>query len=149
MDAYYAQKEGGKFYYSKAALADMLNISERTVERLVQKGILRPEAERRERKQIFELTANIPQYNEYLRDQAARSKGGTLSEEARAEAERWDTKYKAAQAQIQSLKVDELMGKVHRSEDIEHFTMEMMYSLRGMMLALPGRRRRLSPLRQV
>ena len=34
---------------------------------------------------------------------------------------------------------DELRGKMHRSEDVEAMTSDLVFSIRAMMLALPGR----------
>lgn len=37
------------------------------------------------------------------------------------------------------LEANELKGKMHRSEDVEAITQDMVYAIRGALIALPGR----------
>ena len=46
---------------------------------------------------------------------------------------------KVARAQIAKAEADELQGKMHRSEDVAAMTTDLMYAIRGAMMALPGR----------
>ena len=57
-------------------------------------------------------------------------------EEAKSAAE---VTMKVARAQIAKAEADELQGKMHRSEDVAAMTTDLMYAIRGAMMALPGR----------
>lgn len=46
---------------------------------------------------------------------------------------------KKAKAIIEDLNAQELQGKMHRSEDVADMTADLIYSIRGMLMALPGR----------
>lgn len=50
-----------------------------------------------------------------------------------------DVTMKASKAQIAKLEMQELLGKMHRSEDVAAMTEELIYAIRGMLVALPGR----------
>lgn len=47
--------------------------------------------------------------------------------------------YKAAKASIASMEAKERAGKMHRSEDVAAMTEDLIYAIRGALLALPGR----------
>ena len=57
-------------------------------------------------------------------------------EEAKSAAE---VTMKVARAQIAKAEADELQGKMHRSEDVAAMTTDLIYAIRGAMMALPGR----------
>ena len=40
---------------------------------------------------------------------------------------------------LQKMEVEELKGKLHRSEDVEGFTEDLIYTIRDALLSLPGR----------
>lgn len=46
---------------------------------------------------------------------------------------------KHSKAQIAKLEADELRGRMHRSEDVEALTADLIYTVRSSLLALPGR----------
>ena len=46
---------------------------------------------------------------------------------------------KASKATIAKLEAEELKGKMHRSEDVAAMTTDLIYAIRGAMMALPGR----------
>lgn len=46
---------------------------------------------------------------------------------------------KASKAQIAKLEMQELQGKMHRSEDVAALTEDLIYTVRGTLMALPGR----------
>ena len=46
---------------------------------------------------------------------------------------------KASKAQIAKMEADELRGKMHRSEDVAAMTEDLIYTVRGSLMALPGR----------
>lgn len=46
---------------------------------------------------------------------------------------------KASKAAVAKLEAEELQGKVHRSEDVEEITSDMIFTIRSALNALPGR----------
>ena len=46
---------------------------------------------------------------------------------------------KHSKAKIAKLEAEELEGKMHRSEDVEAMTADLLYAVRGALIALPGR----------
>lgn len=57
-------------------------------------------------------------------------------EEARAAA---DVSIKMSKASILKFEADELAGKMHRAEDVEQMTEQLIYTIRNAMVALPSR----------
>lgn len=50
-----------------------------------------------------------------------------------------DVKYREQKAEIMRLEAEELKGRMHRSEDVEALTSDLIYVVRSTMLALVGR----------
>lgn len=50
-----------------------------------------------------------------------------------------EVRFKKAKATMASLQADELQGKMHRSEDVCAMTEDLIFAIRGALLALPGR----------
>ena len=50
-----------------------------------------------------------------------------------------DARLKAAKADMEELKAKELKGQMHRSEDVQAITEDMIYTIRSGLMALPGR----------
>ena len=125
-----------EYLVPKKILAAMLNISERTFERLISKGILVPVDEPRQGvRRLFNVRENLSNFTEYMKERHERKE----PTEAELESAYWDMEYKKARAKIKELEAQELRGEVHRAEDITHFTEEAVYSVRGMMMTIPGR----------
>ncbi|MCL2046117.1 MAG: hypothetical protein FWG88_07005 [Oscillospiraceae bacterium] len=124
---------------TKKEIAEIFNVSQRTIERLVQENVLIPESATRGKPQKFEVHESVKRYTSYLHDKGAA--GQKDAETQRMEKERLtaDLRYKEGRATITELEAQELQGKMHRSEDVAAFTEDLVYTIRGMMLALPGR----------
>ena len=88
--------------------------------------------------QMYDDTATMLAYINLLEARAKEAAEKALSPEfkARNDAEISFKKSKAVKA---GLEAKELMGKMHRAEDIEYMVSELLYALRNMILALPGR----------
>lgn len=117
-------------------LARLFNITERRVQQLAKEGFL-PYVSTRPYK--FDLLPAVQAYIKYLSDRAnskdkAEDVKKSESDKLRAEAD-----WKQHKAKIAELQVNELEGKMHRSEDVEAMTNDLVYVIRGMILALPGR----------
>lgn len=83
----------------------------------------------------YPLAENIQRYVKYRLD------GANPTDESRLKLDKLaaDAKYKAHKAEIMRLEAEELKGKMHRSEDVEALTSDLIYTIRSIMLALPGR----------
>lgn len=110
-------------------LAIVLGLTARRVQQLTQDGIL--ETKSRSRYNLAESVQNYMEYRSKIDDANANA-----TEIEKQEAE---VSIKKARAIITVLEAKELQGKMHRSEDVAAMTEDLVYTIRGMLLALPGR----------
>ena len=109
-------------------LAAVLGITNRRVQQLTQDGVLTTVSRGK-----FVLGDAVQAYN------ASTARGGLTKEEA-AEAKKLDhIKHKASKAKIAQAEAKELSGQMHRSEDVAAMTSELIYTVRGALMALPSR----------
>ena len=115
-------------------LAAVLGITNRRVQQLTQDGVLTTVSRGK-----FVLGDVVQAYN------ASTARGGLTKEEA-AEAKKLDhikqkaeATLKASKAKIAQAEAKELSGQMHRSEDVAAMTSELIYTVRGALMALPSR----------
>lgn len=111
-------------------LACVLGITARTIRRMVEDGRLEKSSRGR-----FRLCDCVRQYIAE-KSQSDLSEDDEKLERAKKAAE---VTLKTSKAHIAKMEADELRGKMHRSEDVEAMTADLIYTLRGSLLALPGR----------
>lgn len=111
-------------------LAAVLGISARRVQQLAQDGIL-DTVERGK----FELSAAVQAYIRFLGRDAMTEEDKKL-ESAKRKAE---ATLKLSKAKIAKAQADELSGQMHRSEDVAAMTADLIYTIRGALMAFPGR----------
>lgn len=118
-------------------IAKLFDLDVRRVQQLAKEGIL-PAASQRPYK--FDLLPTVKAYIRYLRDRA-NGKEAKTSDTVKAEADklRAEADLKQSKAKIAELQLKELEGKMHRSEDVEALTNDLVYTARSMIMALPGR----------
>ena len=114
---------------SSSELACVLGITGRNIRQLVEDGQLEKVDGR------FILSDSVQRYV------AFKSKRDKDDEEKRLEKTRLtaDVTMTASKAQIAKMEADELRGKMHRSEDVAAMTEDLIYTIRGSLMALPGR----------
>lgn len=121
-------------------IARLFDISVRRVQQLTQEGILPTVAVRNEsgrKVKRYELIPTVQRYVKYLSDKAyGRNEKTESLEEGKLEKE---VRIKDARAQKLEIELSELKGDMHRSEDVEAVTNEMVYTIRAALLSLPGR----------
>lgn len=85
-------------------------------------------------------------FSETLRAYIDERVGGEADAVKRAEAEKVEFQkqkaeaaLKAAKAKKENLLLKELEGKMHNSEDVEAMTTDLIFTIRGALVALPGR----------
>lgn len=132
----YILRAGTPVYVKTADICAMTGKSNQWIGQLVSQGTLHKRST--PHGSLFDLTDTIRAYCEMLEARA----GPEMSEqeqrrsEARSAA---DVTLKVAKAQIAKLEADELQGKMHRSEDVAAMTEDLIYTIRGSLMALPGR----------
>lgn len=118
-------------------IAKLFDLDVRRVQQLAKEGIL-PAASQRPYK--FDLLPTVKAYIRYLRDRA-NGKEAKTADTVKAEADklRAEADLKQSKAKIAELQLKELEGKMHRREDVEALTNDLVYTARSMIMALPGR----------
>lgn len=122
---------------SSLVIAKLFGVTERRVQQLAKEGII-PAVQQRPYK--FDLLTAVKAYIKYLSDKA-NGKEVKAADTVQAEADklRAEADLKQSKAKIADLQLKELEGQMHRSEDVEAVTTDLVFAIRGMMLALPGR----------
>lgn len=113
---------------STSELACVLGITARYVRQLTEDGQLEKIRQGR-----YALCASVQKY--------IRSKETVAEDDAKLETAKLaaELSLKTSKAQIAKLEADELRGRMHRSEDVAAMTEDLIYTVRGALLALPGR----------
>lgn len=115
---------------SSTELACVLGITGRTVRRMAEDGRLEKSGRGK-----FLLCDSVQQYiADKTRDEL--NEDDAKLEKAKRAAE---VTLKTSKAHIAKMEADELRGKMHRAEDVEAMTEDLIYTIRGALLALPGR----------
>lgn len=125
-------------YCTTAVLANLFDITAQWVGELTKNGILRKhDTEVGPRYNVVEATRA---YVKYLREKAAgRSDKDDDVVEKETQKLAAEVRIKEAKAKYAELELQELQGQMHRSEDVEAMTADLIYTIRGSLLALPGR----------
>lgn len=118
---------------SASELACVLGITGRNIRQLVEDG------------QLEKVDGHFILSDSVQRYVAFKSKGEKDAKE-QLEEQRLDkarrtaeVTLRASKAQIAKMEADELRGKMHRSEDVAAMTEDLIYTVRGSLIALPGR----------
>lgn len=130
------QQGGGKIkkldsakMVSSAYLAQLFNLTARRINQLAKEGIIPFVQENGVNR--YDMVEATRQYIKYLTN---KSDGTDESRKLEAEAD-----LKRSKADIAALQLKELEGTMHRSEDVEAVMTDLVYSIRSMLIALPGR----------
>ena len=75
----------------------------------------------------------------FLQDKKAEQAKTADSEQAEKEKLRAEADWKIAKAKMSEMQVSELEGTMHRAEDVEAVTNDLVYAVRSNVLSLPGR----------
>ncbi len=121
-------------------IALLFGLTVRRIQQLTQDGILQTEMVGRQRR--YDLLGSVRRYIDYLQKRVSeKTTGNGTQEDADNESRklRADADLKQAKAEIARLELEEIQGKMHRSEDVEAMTNDLVFNVRSMMLALPGR----------
>lgn len=83
----------------------------------------------------YPLCENIQRFIDFK----VKNSGSTDIERLTAQKLEAEVKLKQSKAEISLLEENELKGKLHRSEDVEAMTSDLIYTIRSALIALPGR----------
>lgn len=115
---------------SVAELAAVLGLSSKRIYQLSQDGIIASTQRGK-----YPLADSVQKYIAYLGRDAVTEDEVKLDKVKRTA----EAQLKASKAKIASLEAQELEGKMHRSEDVAAMTEDLIYEIRGALIALPGR----------
>ena len=135
--AVYVLRAGTPIFVKTADICAMTGKSNQWIGQLVSQGTLNKKST--PHGSLFDLLATMRAYTAMLEDRlntAEEKKAESAAEKEKQEAE---ISIKKAKAIITVLEAKELQGKMHRSEDVAAMTEDLIYNIRSMLLALPGR----------
>ena len=122
--------EGKQNLQNAAIIAKLFGVTDRRIQQLAKEGII-PAAQKRP--YMFDLLPTVQSYIRYLSDKA-NGREAKSADTAQVEMEKL-----RAEADMAAMQLKELEGKMHRSEDVEAVTNDLVYTVRSMIMALPGR----------
>lgn len=117
-------------------IAKLFGLGARRVEQLAKEGTI-PAAQTRP--YMFDLLPTIQTYIRYLSDKANGKEKSTQTTKIESDKLQAEADLKRSKADMAALQLKELEGKMHRSEDVEAMTTDLVYTVRSMIMALPGR----------
>lgn len=119
-----------------AVIARIFKLTPRRIQQLTQEGVL--PGEKTPKGWYYDLYTAITAYIAYLKEQVETKRPQTMEDKLLEKLDA-EIKYKNAKADKAQLELDELNGILHRASDIEKLTNELVFAVRSMLLALPGR----------
>ena len=120
-----------------AMVAKLFNLTVRRIQQLTQDGILTTELV--DKKRRYDLLLTVQKYIAYLQEKVAKKGESKADSENESRKFKADADYRATKAELADMELKELRGEMHRSEDVEAMTTDLVFTIRSMMLALPGR----------
>ncbi|MGM9598678.1 MAG: hypothetical protein ACI3VY_02025 [Faecousia sp.] len=136
----YVKAAGSPIYVKTADICAMTGKTNQWIGQLTSQGVLNKT--KTAHGTLYDLIETMRAYCDMLeqRIEAASKPKKTEKEikreEARAAA---DVSIKMSKASILKFEADELAGKMHRAEDVEQMTEQLIYTIRNAMVALPSR----------
>jgi phage terminase Nu1 subunit (DNA packaging protein) len=129
--------EAKKNLQGSAIIAKLFGVTERRVQQLTKEGIIPAESTRPYK---YDLLKVVQAYIKYLSDKV-NGKEEKTADTVKSEADklRAEADLKQAKAKIAEMQLNELEGTMHRSEDVEAMTTDLVFAIRGAIMALPGR----------
>lgn len=117
-------------------IAQLFGVTSRRVNQLAKDGIIAAVKDKGANR--YDLLPTIQRYIKYLTEKA---NGREQKKDSETESRKLDAEadLKRSKADMAALQLKELEGKMHRSEDVEAATTDLVYVIRGVLMALPGR----------
>lgn len=122
---------------SSNELAELFGVSARQIQRLTLDGIIEPVSNDRPYK--YDLRKVCPQYCKYLESKVTDGAQRKVIADLEEEKLRAESRIKKARAEMAELQANELVGKLHRAEDVAAITTDHVLYMRSMLMAMPGK----------
>jgi len=135
--AVYVLRAGTPIFVKTADICAMTGKSNQWIGQLVSQGTLNKKST--PHGSLFDLLATMRAYTAMLEERLNTAKEKKADNAAEKEKQEAEISIKKAKAIITVLEAKELQGKMHRSEDVAAMTEDLIYNIRSMLLALPGR----------
>lgn len=116
-------------------IAELLNTTDMNIRNLVKAGSIPLKRQKPMRIEVGEGIAGYISYLKGLKDRPEE----TDDDKAKSEKLRADADISIAKARQEELKLNELKGLMHHSEDVQAMTEDLIYTIRGAITALPGK----------
>lgn len=121
-------------------IAQIFGVGVRRVQQLTQEGIISTVEVKQGSRTLrrYDLWETVSTYIKHLSDKVeGRAKDQTIEdmEKAKLQAE---VDYKTSKAKMETLKLNELEGRMHSAEDVEAMTTDLCLAVRSALLSLPG-----------
>lgn len=134
----YVLQAGTPIYVKTADICGITGKSNQWIGQLTSQGTINKE--RTPYGSMYELADTLESYCEMLEERAKDTDEEDPEDSKIDRAKRAaDAKYKQAKAVIASYEAKELSGSMHRSEDVEAMTEDLIFFLRNALMSLPGR----------
>lgn len=117
------------------AVACVLGLTDQRVRDMVKEGILTPTSY--QPKIVFNLYRAVQDYIKSIKSPVAEN--GDSQAKAKLDQTRADADLKRAKATKAEIELDEFKGLMHRAEDVQAVTDDLIYNIRAGILSLPGR----------
>lgn len=118
-------------------IADLFGVTVRRVQQLTEEGVI--EVTKQGRVNKYPLAETIRRYISYLSDKANGREQSRETSALEAQKLAAEVQLKTNKAKMSDMELQELSGKMHRSEDVEAMTTQLVFAVRSTLLALPGR----------
>lgn len=116
--------------------ANLVGTSDRTVQLLAKRGVLETKKKNPYR---FEIGTALLNYVQYLKSISKEQDDPEDDAKNKSRKLKADADLAEAKAKKEELKLKELEGVMHHSEDVKAMTEDLIYSIRGSITALPGK----------
>jgi phage terminase Nu1 subunit (DNA packaging protein) len=126
------KEENNEKLVSSGEVARIVGKTDRHIQLLAKEGVL--STVKKGQRNAYDLYTVIKEYIDYSAKKDTR-KFSSLEDEKINE----EILFKRAKARMAQLECEELEGTMHRAEDVEAMTTDLVFRIRSMMMALPGR----------
>ena len=131
----YSLNSGSPIYVKTADICNATGKTNQWIGQLTSQGVIFKT--KTKYGQLYELFETMRNYCAML-EERSKSKDETLSQ-AELRKKQADADYKDAKAKLAKMETEEFEGKIHRSEDVQAMTIDLLYYVRGSLMALAGR----------
>lgn len=131
----YVLSPGMNIYVKTADICTLLGASNQWIGQLTSQGSIHKT--KTPHGNLYEIVTTGKEYCDFM--ESKRSRLDAEDEKLEKVKRKADATLKASKAKIAQAEAKELSGQMHRSEDVAAMTSELIYTVRGALMALPSR----------